>query len=143
MFVQNFVDSFSRFFVVRVEIKNVSDNVPETFVRKQLKMFDDVDDFPRRVWILDLSLVGQMSQLGKCFDQTAECVLRNVGSVLPEHGQLGLHARVVDCVTAEQITERSKKIVAKKRKSWAISQDNHSEVWVHSNDRIVNEELGP
>ena len=142
MFVQNFVDSFSGFFVVWVEIKHVSDNVPETFVRKQLKVFDDVDDFARRVRVLDLSLVSQVSQLGKGFDQSVQRILRNVGSVLPEHGQLGFDAGVVDGVTAEQISEWREKIISEKRKSGTIGQNDHPEVGVHFDNGIVIEEFG-
>ena len=47
MFVQNFVKSLFRFFVVRVEVENVTHDIAEALVRKELQMFDNVDDFAR------------------------------------------------------------------------------------------------
>ncbi len=57
MFVQNFVKSFFCFFVVRIKVENVTHDIAETFVRKELQMFDNVDDLARRVRVGDLEQI--------------------------------------------------------------------------------------
>ena len=61
-----------------------------------------------------------MTQIGESLDQPDQRVFGDVGTVLPQHGQLGLHAGVVDGVATEQVAERSEEIVAQKWKSRAV-----------------------
>ena len=63
-----------------------------------------VDDFARGVGVVDEALVSHVPQLSEGQHQLPQHALRHARPVLTQHRQLRLDARVVDGVTAEDVT---------------------------------------
>ena len=75
-------------------------------------MSDDIDHFSGWVRIVNLTIVSHASQLGKCLHHSSHGVLWNTGSVLLQHGQLRLHAGIINNMTREQVSQSCEEIIA-------------------------------
>ena len=71
-----------------------------------------VDHFSGRIRIMDLTVICHGSEFSKSLDNPPHDVLRNIGTVLTQHGQLRLHARIVYHVTGEQVSKSRKEIIS-------------------------------
>jgi len=94
-----------------------------------------------KVLLIHLALIRQMTQIGESLDKPDQRVFGDTWPVLPQHGQLGLHAGVVDGVATKQVTEGSEEIIAQEWKAWAVGQHKHPEIRMHLDDVVIVKEL--
>ena len=97
-------------------------------------MSDNVDNLPGGVRVVDLTLICHSPQLRESLDDSPHGVLRHTRPVLPQHGQLRLHAGIIHNMAGKQVTQGAEEVVAKEREARSVGQDHHSKVRVKVDD---------